>query len=74
MQSQFRLLATEVLKLTAEEREAFVQLLIASFDADSDVEESWAVEVERRISNIENGLTQSIPVQDALASVRAGLK
>jgi putative addiction module component (TIGR02574 family) len=74
MHSQFRLLAMEALKLPVEEREAFVQLLIASFDADAEIEDAWAIEVERRIADIENGNKQLIPIHDALATVRAGLK
>ena len=74
MPSQFESLATAALKLTADEREAFVQLLIASLDDEADIDEVLAAEVERRNAEVESGKTQAIPIDEALALVRAGLK
>ena len=74
MQTQVELLATEALKLTPAEREAFVQLLVASLDAEAGIEDALAAEVERRIADVERGKTQVIPMTDALMLVRAGLK
>ena len=74
MGNQLELLAAEALKLTAGERAAFAQLLLASLDEDADIEAAWAVETERRIADIESGATQAIPIADALAQVRAALK
>ena len=64
----------EALKLTTGERAAVAQLLLASLDEDAEVEEAWAAEVERRILDVENGVTQLIPIADALAQARAALK
>ena len=72
--NQLELLEAEALKLTAGERAAFAQLLLASLDEDSEIEEAWAVETERRIADIESGAAQAIPIADALAQVRAALK
>jgi len=74
MQSQFELLASEALKLTSDEREAFLQLLAASFDEVSGAEDALATEIERRIADVESGATPVIAVSEALALVRAGLK
>lgn len=74
MQSRLEFLTAEALKLTAEEREIFVQSLTASLDQDAAVDEVWATEVERRIVDVESGKTQVIPMADALTLVRAGLK
>ena len=74
MSSQFESLTTAALKLTADEREAFVQLLIASLDDEADLDEVLAAEVERRNAEVESGKTQAIPIDEALALVRAGLK
>ncbi len=74
MGNQLELLEAEALKLTAGERAAFAQILLASLDEDADVEETWAVETERRIADIESGAAQGIPIADALAQVRAALK
>nr|WP_315398614.1 addiction module protein [uncultured Duganella sp.] len=74
MQSQFELLTTEALKLTLNEREAFIQLLLASLTTDSDGDEELAAEVERRNADVDSGKSPAIPIAEALALVRAGLK
>ena len=74
MQSQFELLAAEALRLTSNEREAFLQLLTASLDEDVVAEDLLATEIERRIADVESGATQVIAVDEALALVRADLK
>jgi len=74
MQTQFELLATEALKLLPQEREAFVQLLIDSLEADVSIDDALASEVERRIADVESGATHVIPMAEALALVRTSLK
>lgn len=74
MGNQLELLEAQALQLTSGERAAFAQLLLASLDEDLDIEEAWASEIECRISDIENGTVQVIPIADALAEVRASLK
>lgn len=74
MGNQLELLEAEALQLTAGERAAFAQLLLASLDEDAEIEEAWAAETERRISDIESGAVQVIPIADALAQVRVSLK
>ena len=74
MGNQLELLEAEALQLTASERASFAQLLLASLDEDAELEGAWAVETERRISDIESGAVQTIPIADALAQVRASLK
>ena len=66
---QFELLAAQALELMPQEREAFVQLLIASLETEASVDDALAAEVERRIAEIENGTTQLIPMGEALALV-----
>ena len=61
----------EALQLPAAERALLVQALIASLDAEAGVEETWAVEVERRHAQIESGEVQLIPGPEALAKIRA---
>jgi len=74
MENQLELLEAEALKLSAAERAAFAQLLLASLDEDAEIEDAWATETERRMVEIENGITHVIPLADALAQVRAALK
>lgn len=74
METQLEALEAEALKLTSAERAALAQFLLASLDEDGDIEQAWAVEVERRIAEVESGAVQVIPIADALAQVRAALK
>ena len=74
METQLEKLTAEALKLTASERAAFAQLLLASLEDDAEVEQAWAIEVEHRIAEIERGETQAIPIADALAKIRATLE
>ncbi|MDX8400465.1 MAG: addiction module protein [Gallionellaceae bacterium] len=46
---------------------------IAILDEDSDIEEAWEAETERRIAEIEAGTVQLIPATEVIASVRAAL-
>ena len=74
MSIELEMLEAEALKLTSGERAAFAQLLLASLDEDTEIEEAWAAEVERRIADVESGAVQVIPISEALAQVRASLK
>ena len=73
MGRKLELLEAEALQLSASERAAFAQVLLASLDEDAELEEAWAMETERRISDIESGTVQTISIADALAQVRASL-
>ncbi len=73
MDTQLEAIEREALKLTSGERAALAQRLLASLDEDAEVEQAWAVEVERRIAEIESGSVQVIPMAEALARVRAAL-
>jgi putative addiction module component (TIGR02574 family) len=74
MGNQLEMLELEALKLTSGERAAFAQVLLASLDEDTEIEDAWASEVERRIADVESGAVKVIPIADALAQVRAALK
>ena len=74
METQLEILETEALKLTPSERAALAQRLLASLDEDSEIEEAWAAEIERRIAEVESGAVQVVPIAEALAQVRAKLK
>ena len=74
MQTQFEILEEEALKLTPGERAALAQRLLANLDEDTEIEEAWAVEVERRIAEVESGAVQPVPIDEALGQVRAALK
>jgi putative addiction module component (TIGR02574 family) len=74
MNAHLKTLADEALKLPSGEREALVQILIASIDDGSEVEAAWAAEIERRADELDNGSAQAIPLADALAQLRSRLK
>ena len=74
METQFETVEEEALNLTSGERAALAQRLLASLDEDSEIDDAWAAEVERRIAEVENGTAQVIPIEEALSQVRAALK
>ncbi len=74
METQLEILESEALKLTLGERAALAQRLLASLDEDSEIEDAWAAEIERRIADVESGAVKVIPIAEALARVRAALK
>ena len=73
METQLEILES-ALKLTPGERAELAQRLLASLDEDSEIEDAWAAEIERRIADVESGEVQVIPIAEALARVRASLK
>jgi putative addiction module component (TIGR02574 family) len=74
MSSQVEILEAEAMKLTLEERARLADRLIASLSEDAQIEEAWAVEVERRIAEIEAGRAPVIPAAEAIARARDALK
>jgi putative addiction module component (TIGR02574 family) len=71
MSSSIEALEAEALQLSATERARLVERLIASLDADPEVEEAWAAEVERRNAEIESGAVSLVPGPEALARLKA---
>jgi putative addiction module component (TIGR02574 family) len=74
MPSQLAVVEAQALKLTAEERARLADRLLASLSEDHEIEEAWAVEVERRIEEVESGRAQLIPAAEAIARARAAIK
>jgi len=64
------MLEAQALKLSPEERAQLADRLIASLFRDNEIDDAWAVEVERRIKEIEGGRAQLIPAADAIARAR----
>ncbi len=71
MSTTVEILEAEALQLTAAERARLVERLIASLDADPEIEEAWAAEVERRHAQIESGAVGLLPGPETLAKLRA---
>jgi putative addiction module component (TIGR02574 family) len=60
----------EALQLTPAERALLVERLIASLDADPEIEAAWAAEVERRHAEIESGDVTLLPGPETLAQLQ----
>ncbi len=74
MPDQLEIVEAQALKLTAEERARLADRLIASLAEDAEVEQAWAVEVERRIEEIESGRVKLVPAAEAIARARAAIE
>lgn len=71
MSSTIEALEAEALRLSAAERARLVERLIASLDLDPELEETWAVEVERRSAEIESGAVALISGPEAISGLKA---
>jgi putative addiction module component (TIGR02574 family) len=74
MNSTVETLEAEALRLSNEERARLVERLIASLDTDSDIEDAWAAEVERRNAEIESGAVSLISGPEALDRLKAAFR
>ena len=67
-------LEATALQLTSADRARLVDRLIATLDADPEVEEAWAAEVERRQTEVENGTVTLLSGPESLAELKAEFK
>ena len=67
-------LEAAALQLTSADRARLVERLIATLDADRDVEEAWAAEVERRQTEMENGTVTLLSGPESLTERKAEFK
>jgi putative addiction module component (TIGR02574 family) len=74
MSDQLEVLEAEALKLAPEERARLADRLIASLSEDTETEEAWAAEVERRVAAIEAGRPPLVPAAEAIARARDALE
>ena len=66
-------LEAEVLKLAPADRSHLLERLIASLDADPEVEEAWEREADRREAELDSGVVAAVPGDEALARLRSRL-
>jgi hypothetical protein len=71
--TNLELLEAEVLRLAPVERSHLLARLIASLDADPEVEEAWEREADRREAELDSGSIAEVPGQEAIARLRAKL-
>ncbi len=72
--THFEELEAEALKLGVAERARLAEHLIASLDEDSEIDEAWAVEIERRIESLDKDSVDLVPAAEAVARTRAALR
>ncbi|HWU88638.1 MAG TPA: addiction module protein [Kofleriaceae bacterium] len=61
----------EALALPPEDRARLADALYDSLEPDEEWEKAWAVEVERRIKDLDEGRTRAIPAEEVFAELRA---
>ena len=67
-------LEAAALKLPLRDRARLAHRLLESLDEDSEVEQAWAAEGERRLDEYDRGQVQTIPGEEVFAKARARLR
>ena len=67
------IIEAEALGLPVAERSRLIEKLVSSIEIDPGAEEEWAVEVARRLDEIEHGTVTLLSGPEALAKLRAEL-
>jgi putative addiction module component (TIGR02574 family) len=60
----------EAMKLSIEERAELADRLWASLEPQADVDAAWAVEIERRVRQLETGEVETIPLEIVIGELR----
>jgi putative addiction module component (TIGR02574 family) len=71
METPVEVIEAAALQLPASERARLVERLIASLDAEQDVEAVWMAEIERRHAEIESGSVSLVPMDEAMCRLKA---
>jgi len=66
-------LESAALLLPPEERARLAERLLASLDIDSEIEEAWAAEVEKRLADWEAGLVKEYTLDEVREHIRSRL-
>ena len=74
MTNAFASIEAAALLLSPEERVAIADRLLASLSVDSDADEAWQVEINRRIAEVEAGRMTVAPIEDAIARARRSIQ
>lgn len=63
-----------VQRLPREERARLAEVLIASLDEETEIEQAWSVEIARRVQELQSGAVTSIPAEEVFAELEGLLK
>ncbi len=74
MSDKSKVVLEEALKLTVNERAEVAEQLIASLDEapDTDAEQAWQEEIQRRLQQIDRGEVKTIPWEEVQRRLRHG--
>ena len=67
-------LEANALQLAPEDRAQLADRLLASLSSDTDLDDAWSVEADRRLSELESGSVIGVPIADAIARARNAIK
>ena len=75
MSAQFDQVAADAMKLPLRDRVRLAQQLVSTLDdqSETDVEELWFSEAQRRLDELHNGKVQGIDADDVFRMVRENL-
>ncbi len=73
MTTSLEILEAEALKLAPADRSHLLERLIASLDADPEIERAWELEADRREASLESGSTTEVSGQEAMNRLRSRL-
>lgn len=73
MSTQLAILEAEALKLSPEDRVLLADHVLASLHEQSEVEQAWGAEVDRRLAEVEAGDARLVPVERAIQRARQAL-
>ena len=62
------------LNLSAADRSRLAERLLASLDADAEVEQAWEALADQREADLDSGATVAVPAEAALARLRTSLR
>ena len=72
MNAKVEILKDEAAKLTASERAALVEAILDSLDkTDPEIDRAWLEESERRLTEMVDGTTVGVSIDDVRAKLRA---
>jgi len=74
MPTSIEVLEAEVLGLSAAERSRLLERLIASLDADPEIQKAWVQEAERRDAEVDSGAVSLVPGEQVLSRLRSDLR
>ena len=74
MFTTLEILEAEVLRLSAADRSRLLDRLIASLDADKELDKAWDREAARRDAEIEDGTSIAVPGKEAVERLRAQIR